>query len=824
MRADTLRMELGIFKRLSVWIAAVALILYVCCFFAYSDFREQLLVKSEDTLHYLHAQELLRLQSGLNHELKALEQLSNDSQLSRALNALLLATHSRKAPQFFNSSTGHIDLRGERPLQPIATAIVDNLPMATSKIHALEILDNNEQVVARTERYVRIPDNIQLRSKNDRSAKFDYFWTTQNGNTIANLSVPIFGETTRIDGYIKAQFHMDSMLSALSALAHNGTSTTIELIHHYDNQYLPLAVDTLASTTQGNTVSQSDITAFFSTASKESSKTSGYGAHYNGTESVYRIARLKDANLLLMLSMSQEKILASTQTTKFILLLGGVLSGLVLLLGLGFYVMPLRARIKNISAAAQCISERNYDIKLEDNTKDEIGALAFQLTKLAGELSSNTNLQVSIQEQIKYRDKYDEQTDLLQRKALFDSLTTLESNNHSNVFSAIAIDLSIGKQQPDDADENTRQSMLISLADIIKEIIPERAHAARWQTNQLMLVLPDYNADQSYKLIDEIKKEFEKSQSAVGANTVSVRYSTAISDESNKLDNIFKICIEEIAHQKEHSELANETRNEAARLVQMAIEEDRIIVCYQPVIEFQSNGDTTLVGVEAMVRLRSSSGDDLMPENFMPHIQNHPVGAQLDKAIASSVIRNASQWKTALNIDSDFAISINLSNGSVSDDTVIEHLQSEAKKHQFDLKTLVLEISAPTLENNVETVLKLKSVGVKIAIDDMGLQQFSIVQLKKLHPDLVKINWKKISSESESSNSLDVKNFFQLLDFFRSLGIGFVSKSIENKGQALAMRKQGITLLQGFYFGAAVDQASLIDTWQTRFKDERKAS
>jgi EAL domain-containing protein (putative c-di-GMP-specific phosphodiesterase class I) len=111
----------------------------------------------------------------------------------------------------------------------------------------------------------------------------------------------------------------------------------------------------------------------------------------------------------------------------------------------------------------------------------------------------------------------------------------------------------------------------------------------------------------------------------------------------------------------------------------------------------------------------------------------------------------------------------------------------------------------------IETVHRLKALGVRISIDDFGTGQAAIGYLKDLPIDVIKIDRSYVSGSDR--NSRDEAIASGMVALAQRLDATVIAEGVETREQLNMLREWGSQECQGFYFCAAVPG----DEFQSRF-------
>ena len=98
----------------------------------------------------------------------------------------------------------------------------------------------------------------------------------------------------------------------------------------------------------------------------------------------------------------------------------------------------------------------------------------------------------------------------------------------------------------------------------------------------------------------------------------------------------------------------------------------------------------------------------------------------------------------------------------------------------------------------LRSVEDLRKAGVKLTVDDFGSGRASIVALRRLAPDRLKIDARLIEPIANSDTALQLVR--SIFDLGSALNIEVVAEGVETQAQVRALCDIGITRAQGFYF------------------------
>jgi EAL domain-containing protein (putative c-di-GMP-specific phosphodiesterase class I) len=150
-------------------------------------------------------------------------------------------------------------------------------------------------------------------------------------------------------------------------------------------------------------------------------------------------------------------------------------------------------------------------------------------------------------------------------------------------------------------------------------------------------------------------------------------------------------------------------------------------------------------------------------------------------------------------------LSINVSAATLHDPDWPDRLRNAVRLGPGSAERLIIEITETSALVNIEAtctaITAMKSLGIRVAMDDFGAGHTSFKNLRRLGFDLVKIDGAFIQNVARSPDD----RFFvrTLLDLARHLNIGTVAEWVEDAETAYLLAEWGVDYAQGNFFGEA---------------------
>ena len=227
-----------------------------------------------------------------------------------------------------------------------------------------------------------------------------------------------------------------------------------------------------------------------------------------------------------------------------------------------------------------------------------------------------------------------------------------------------------------------------------------------------------------------------------------------------------------------------------------AIDEGQFNMFLQP----QIANDGTLVGAEALVRWNHPDKGMISPKLFIPTLEKACLIQKLDLYMLEKVAQKLEKWKK--DGKDHLSISVNISAKDFGFLDICDVFRSLAKKYDFDIKNLKLEITESALMKNVGNVMQnlneLHELGCDIEIDDFGSGYSSLGMLKDIKADILKLDMIFLQETPYRERSTTIlKN---IISMSKELGMPVITEGVETKEQVDFLTNMGCDMFQGFYF------------------------
>ncbi len=250
---------------------------------------------------------------------------------------------------------------------------------------------------------------------------------------------------------------------------------------------------------------------------------------------------------------------------------------------------------------------------------------------------------------------------------------------------------------------------------------------------------------------------------------------------------------------------ADREKLQLASGLRRAINESEVTVSYQPLVDLRTGG---VAAFEALARWTSPRFGVVSPARFIPLAEDHGLISDLGE----KVLRTACAEVAGLcrQLGRPIGLSVNVSPQQFRDRDLPGLVRQIAQETGFDPTMLELEITENILVSDpmevVDVMRAVRSLGVKIVIDDFGTGFSSLGYLTRLPIDKIKIDRSFVAQMDDNERDASIVESIILLA--HTLGMSVVAEGIETPGQEQRLRNLGCDQGQGFLYSAAVPIAA----------------
>lgn len=236
------------------------------------------------------------------------------------------------------------------------------------------------------------------------------------------------------------------------------------------------------------------------------------------------------------------------------------------------------------------------------------------------------------------------------------------------------------------------------------------------------------------------------------------------------------------------------------RDLQKAIEQDQLFLMFQPKVQCVG-GALKVVGVEALVRWQHPQKGLVSPAEFIPAAEENGQIADIDRWVMAQVLNQLGQWYRR-HEEATLPVSVNVSASLFSLDGFVEGMAELLSKTAVPAWLIELEVTEHVAMENyrhtLETMKKLKEMGVGLAIDDFGTGHSNLAYLRDFPVDVLKIDIAFVKDVHTDSKKQALVR--AMISMARSLSLKVIAEGVETEAERAFLESVECTRYQGYLF------------------------
>ncbi len=228
-----------------------------------------------------------------------------------------------------------------------------------------------------------------------------------------------------------------------------------------------------------------------------------------------------------------------------------------------------------------------------------------------------------------------------------------------------------------------------------------------------------------------------------------------------------------------------------------ALEKNQFQLHYQPQIDLKTGH---IIGVEALIRWNHPELGMVPPLKFIPIAEEtgliHPIG---EWVLRTACLQRREWQRCGVRW---LRMAVNLSAKQFHNANVVDLLVRVVKETGISPEELELEITESTLmqytDDTKATLLKLKQMGIRSSIDDFGPGFSSLVAVKQLPVNTLKIDRSFVRDLCTDTDDQAITQ--AIISMAHELKLDVVAEGIENQEQMEFLKSRNCDKGQGYWF------------------------
>lgn len=408
----------------------------------------------------------------------------------------------------------------------------------------------------------------------------------------------------------------------------------------------------------------------------------------------------------------------------------------------------------------------------------------------------------------------DDLTGIGNRKSLMQYINYLI--NTKTPFYLILLDLDHFKNLNDAMGHSNGDGLLKELAQKWSDIYPNSAVIGRLGGDEFLVVIKKKNCNDievpAKKYIEVVEKIAKAPHSICPTLTVSTgiveypEYGEEVDVLLKKVDvsvrkaqnagrNLFMRYQDEFDQEVVHDRYVE-------KRIKEALDNDLFYMVYQPQFEAHTK---KLRGYEALIRMKPGDDKPIYPGDFIPVAEKTNLIIDIGEFVVKRVMTD---FVDVIKKNPELVVSVNISAKQLLEVGFIDSLSAALKSTGYNPNNLEIEITEycmmDTAEVALEVIDEIKSMGIKIAMDDFGTGFSSLSYLAKLPIDLLKID-KSLIDDMGSGEIIEA-----ICSMSHALDCEVIAEGVEEETQLAILKGKSCNYIQGYIWSKPLDYEDAI--------------
>lgn len=443
--------------------------------------------------------------------------------------------------------------------------------------------------------------------------------------------------------------------------------------------------------------------------------------------------------------------------------------------------------------------------------------------RIAGSLTDITSRKRT-EEKLAFDALHDALTGLPNRKKLLDRLEDcLEKVKHTENynFAVLFVDLDRFKIINDSMGHQVGDEILLKISRRLTELIRPSDMVARLGGDEFVVLLEGIkDKELAHRIADRILGDLQKPIQIEGKDLyVSASIGIAFSSvEYNNPEDIVRdadlaMYRAKVKGKGRYELFDSKLHSGAVSMLQLeidlrrAIEQKEFILHYQPIYSLNSE---RIVGFESLIRWNHPERGMIPPNEFIPVAEETGLILQIGQWVLRESCRQMWEWQEKYPSAKSLVMNVNLSARQLEKKDLVEEVSKILNESGLAPNCLKLEITESVIMGNaeqaIETVRRLRQMGVRLSIDDFGTGYSSLSYLHRFPIDTLKVDRSFVSRiGNEDEHSEIIKTIITLA---YNLGMDVVAEGVENDEQLSFLRDINCSYGQGYFYSRPVNGTS----------------
>ncbi len=219
---------------------------------------------------------------------------------------------------------------------------------------------------------------------------------------------------------------------------------------------------------------------------------------------------------------------------------------------------------------------------------------------------------------------------------------------------------------------------------------------------------------------------------------------------------------------------------------------------YQPIVSLRTG---KVRSFEALLRWYHPDRGLVCPDDFIALAEEMKLILPLGLWVIRTAADQLRKWQRQFGMNPPLSINVNLSCRQFSQPDLVYQVQRVLLDTGLDPRCLKMEITESAIMEQVESassaLLKLKALGIKLAMDDVGKGYSSLSYLHQFPFDTLKIDRSFIAGIGDAGENTAIVR--TIISLAKGLGLDVVAEGVETASQLSQLKDLGCQFGQGYF-------------------------
>jgi EAL domain-containing protein (putative c-di-GMP-specific phosphodiesterase class I) len=245
-------------------------------------------------------------------------------------------------------------------------------------------------------------------------------------------------------------------------------------------------------------------------------------------------------------------------------------------------------------------------------------------------------------------------------------------------------------------------------------------------------------------------------------------------------------------------------------MLRTAIQENELAVHFQPKADLVSS---TIIGAEALLRWDPPGTGPVPPTQIIALAEECGLISSLTMWVMNASLRH---WSGLAKSGIDIKVSVNVTPTNLSDPELPDFIAQALSTWSVPADRLIIELTETAMigdhERTIDTLHRLKNMGLLLSVDDFGTGYSSMAYLKRMPLDELKVDQTFVRSMLFSRE--DERIVRSIIDLAHHFDLKVVAEGVENPSTLQFLRTVGCDIAQGYLISRPLPVGEFIAWWQ----------